>query len=469
MIFTRLCLVMVLVCAVLCLPLTATAQDAPAWDVVLLRSLDSGRALVTITPDGMSDAVPLPDGFPTTNSIRLSPDRIKIAALDSSESTIVIADLAAGTCCTEIPFLDTNPTSTSLAGFSPDGTRIAVAYMLANPFQSAILVYDVNTLEQPAHLDTTPTADDGLLKTYPELDSWREDGIYFLNQCTECVDYGGGALDIWNPDTGNVTSSGEPVDYRADVLPLRHEQLSPIFAADYPAVPNTDAMVFGPELYGIRNAVQLSGARAEDNRAVVYYDPDNLTINSVRWVADGSAFIVFGVSGQGANVLVTPDAAPQPINFGDANFVAGTPDGWLTVEDDALWHYTLDGGTIEREDMGAFNGRVTILAATPLGATAYDRFPTVPPPEPVTCDGFMESRLVPGHIARVLPGAANNVRNQPSTQGEIVAKIAGGAQFMVLEGPTCAQGLAWWRVAYLSFEGWTAEGTGNAYWVEPVE
>jgi hypothetical protein len=50
-----------------------------------------------------------------------------------------------------------------------------------------------------------------------------------------------------------------------------------------------------------------------------------------------------------------------------------------------------------------------------------------------------------------------------------VGRIPGEDGFVVLEGPVCAEGYAWWRVDYNGTLGWTVEGTGEEYWVEPSE
>ena len=90
--------------------------------------------------------------------------------------------------------------------------------------------------------------------------------------------------------------------------------------------------------------------------------------------------------------------------------------------------------------------------------------------ETVTCAGFMPSRLTIGGQGRVTPGTPNNVRSAPSPSGALVGQIDGGAIFNVLEGPTCdPAGRAWWRVEHNGITGWTAEGQGNTYFVEPVE
>lgn len=85
------------------------------------------------------------------------------------------------------------------------------------------------------------------------------------------------------------------------------------------------------------------------------------------------------------------------------------------------------------------------------------------------CPGFMPSRLVAGEDGRVLPGAANNVRELASPDGELVGKLEAGAEFTVIEGPECdSAGRAWWKVTNGDFEGWTVEGQGSDYYVEPI-
>jgi Tol biopolymer transport system component len=84
------------------------------------------------------------------------------------------------------------------------------------------------------------------------------------------------------------------------------------------------------------------------------------------------------------------------------------------------------------------------------------------------CPEAPAPRLVVGEFGRVLPGDANNVRDIPSRDGVLVGQIPGDAQFLVLDGPTCANGFYWWQVDYLGMIGWTVEGAGGEYFVEPL-
>lgn len=87
-----------------------------------------------------------------------------------------------------------------------------------------------------------------------------------------------------------------------------------------------------------------------------------------------------------------------------------------------------------------------------------------------TCPGFnLQSRLEVNGIGRVLPGLPNNLRAKPTAASQQVGQIPGGGAFTVLSGPQCSdEGILYWFVDYNGMQGWTGEGQGSDYWVEPT-
>jgi len=96
--------------------------------------------------------------------------------------------------------------------------------------------------------------------------------------------------------------------------------------------------------------------------------------------------------------------------------------------------------------------------------------------EPLTganaCPPLLPPRLRIGSTARVTPGAPNALRTQPTVNNQlsrVIGSIPGGQTFTVLNGPICADGYTWWQVNYQGMVGWTAEGEGATYWLEPIQ
>jgi hypothetical protein len=90
---------------------------------------------------------------------------------------------------------------------------------------------------------------------------------------------------------------------------------------------------------------------------------------------------------------------------------------------------------------------------------------------PFVCSNSPRTRLVVGGTGRVIPGPANVLRSAPGTGSNsvVIGQIPGGSGFSVISGPQCGNdGRAWWQVNYAGAVGWTAEGEGGTYWVEPI-
>lgn len=106
-----------------------------------------------------------------------------------------------------------------------------------------------------------------------------------------------------------------------------------------------------------------------------------------------------------------------------------------------------------------FNPAVRLVpSATPTSASAGVS----------QCAGALPSRLSVGGMGRITPGDPNRLRAQPSTSSAVLGNIPAGAVFVVIDGPVCANGYAWWQVNYGGIVGWTVEGSSTTYWTEPV-
>ncbi len=447
----------------------ASAQDSPAWRAVLLRSDADTHELIVVTDSGIGQPIPLAKEFDVgIDAPKISPDGRFAATLAPTKGAVEIADLQAGTCCQTLKFADSPATQASVAGFSPDSQQVAVAYLIEKPYKAEIVAFDLDS-GQATRFDAAPAAPPGGgVIDYPVADSWRADGVYYYTSCIMCVedtvDY---SLLAWNPTTGTSTPSGLTLVGFGDTLALTGEQITPQVSPLYPAPPGTFEPGQSAGLPPSYNVIVLTGKRATDGRAVAYFDPDNLKLKSTRWVADGNAFLVFPASGQGTTVLVSADAPPAAVKLDAHQFLTGTPDGWLSLEDGTIYHYTVASGQAARAQVGALDGFVTPVESTPLGAKATAAFQSIEPPRPEACPGGKEPRLTVGHLGKVTPGAANNVRQEPTTRSPIVGKIAGGEQFTVIAGPVCAQDLTWWQVQFRNITGWTAESNNDQYWLEP--
>lgn len=84
------------------------------------------------------------------------------------------------------------------------------------------------------------------------------------------------------------------------------------------------------------------------------------------------------------------------------------------------------------------------------------------------CSGVVPNRLRAGMHGRVVPGETNNrLRAAPSLDSPVTMSIASGTEFDVIGDPVCADGFRWLPVRVVDFIGYTAEGNGTTYWVEP--
>jgi len=130
---------------------------------------------------------------------------------------------------------------------------------------------------------------------------------------------------------------------------------------------------------------------------------------------------------------------------------------------------TFISGPVKGQPLESYPEKMELLKKV-LSTLTWIRVPDLTIPG-TTCAGKY-TQLLPGVFAEVAPGDPNRVRSGPSKSSEVTGQLYPGTISLVLEGPVCADGLVYWKVENSTIPGgvgWTAEGDGNEYWLEPVK
>ncbi len=97
--------------------------------------------------------------------------------------------------------------------------------------------------------------------------------------------------------------------------------------------------------------------------------------------------------------------------------------------------------------------------------------PTGTPTPYEACVGAPPTRMwISGYAyVNLEPPIPNRIRSGPGTAYDIIGTIDPGKVMLVLDGPRCQDGWAWWQVRNIEsgLTGWTAEGDIESYWLVP--
>lgn len=489
----------------LVVPVAAGAQGTNAWEVVVYAPGESAPpTFYVLTANGVSEQYVIPpeaiqgseDAF--VNAV-LSADRRYAAVSVSAESEagappIAIANVQEGTCCTYVAPPTDKVDTYGLGRFSPDGTRLAFAYLnytsdWSNQ-EAGMVIADTATgaILSMMPLSAVNLAFPELAVPYVQIEAWNGDEIYFIPTCWACEGTVESPYYLWDLQTGEIRQAGGTYFTAfGDRLELTGEL---VYTIQNPMFPWSDEPSYFPppnvvEYYSNGVPVIDRERPADFVAPVIFFDGSNLYLPYAKWVIDGQAFLLESTEFLPQGVVLFRDGrrvnVPMPV---EERYLSGTPDGFLTQheQDDTIRYYRWDGGVWNVTQLAQPDGWVNVLSRTPLGATVAQPFPLldlsnipgVMTPQPTnatttqSCPGFLPSRLVAGGIGRVTPGTPNRLRSTPATSGAIVGQIPGGDAFRVINGPECdPAGIAWWQVEYNGLVGWTAEGQGTEYWTEP--
>jgi len=179
---------------------------------------------------------------------------------------------------------------------------------------------------------------------------------------------------------------------------------------------------------------------------------------------------------------------PAPLDGYPRERIAISPDGDAVAYADSVLHILNEDGTVQ--DIAGSDSFADDFSAMILwGPTAWRVQGTTPivdveaqqetteetevdeeeAASPPVCEGSQPTRLSPETEARVISETVPmNVREEPSTGGNLIGQIPGGESFTVLESATCADGYTWVLISYGGLSGWVAEA-GSEYFLEPSQ
>ena len=360
--------------------------------------------------------------------------------------------------------------------WSPDGMRLAWNELVEPNSQYQLVVYDVATGGSQVIVPALPFpfADAGHFPLYPV--KWGSDGIAVMN---------GG----FNAETGEFEETIAVYDPNGSLLSqtvvssTATEQLFDFVWVEQDGrdmigllYPSGRRYVLNPLTGSLEETAatpELYSTSEPDASLTVTRTPEADESGNLRaiWTvntSEGEPIMPLDVLGGPSSVAIAPDG--QTLAYvndavyiwqnGQSTPVSGT-EGIASPGDVALaW-----GGTAWRlrpaPETSAALAEATPQAdaATGMGGGGF-----------VVCAPM--PRLIAGGQAQVIPGLPNVIRGLPGTgpSSPILGQIPGGGVFTVLTGPICApEGRFWWQISYQGIVGWTPEGQGGIYWLQPYQ
>lgn len=365
----------------------------------------------------------------------------------------------------------------SAPAWSPDSTKLAYreVAVFANEWQSRLMMYDFATGQTQVVTSDIPLGfQDGGLYMPPVkwgsagiatvISTYREGLDPAVGAVTEVLVYQPGnatpVVDVFLPQGVFIADFIWANDGARDVMGLLRYDTGQWDVLD-PVSQSITPMNGLPELVNpyVPNSlrVQLNTSRQDDG---------NLLFTWAAITADGLGatqlfqHINWEFRPVGSNIAIAPSG--QQISYlHDAAYVWSNA-GRVTVSNAA----SLTQEPVYR--LGNAWGQMTWQISS-NGSPPGPGPGTPTSAEQVQCNTSLPTRLTIGGQGRVTPNTSpNNLRLQPNTGSGQIGQLPPGDPFIVLGGPVCANGMAWWQVAYGPTIGWTVEGQGSTYWVEPL-
>jgi hypothetical protein len=329
--------------------------------------------------------------------------------------------------------------------WSPDGKKVAFG---KTPW-SDIFIFSLGSSDA---VDITPSE-----KYFDSEPAWSPNGKLIAFTSDRRTSKGSTNIDLY---TMRTDGSGIKLLFECSGW-CRHPEWSPdgkniVFQMD------DDLYVINAD--GSKPRKLTNGARNE----YAAWSPDGQWIAFTRSAGDNSYIYLVKPDGSGLRALTSESSGPRQLTWSPdgkyiafENFPPSGYSGFFTIR----FLNVQTGDTFDR-------GSGYAPSWQPLDLSKLPTSTAIPTSAAADCTSGW-TRLQVGGSARVSGSAGdtpNRVRDAPSKSANQIGLLAPGSVMTLLEGPVCADGLVFWKVASTELpggEGWTAEGDGKEYWLEP--
>jgi hypothetical protein len=309
------------------------AQSEADWQVLLVDWADS--TLYQVTPEEVR-AVALP-AVPI--ALAASVDGRYVVFMDA-DYAIRVMDVQAEVCCADFvnPYLGeiAQLAGMGIGAINADGSQIAIYKLTPQPGSAypsgeiAVITADGTILSSLLVEDLTGNAS----LPNPQFGYWLPEGIEIFPICTACDAAFAGQYTLWLPEIGGGGLSTDGLGVAGSYLDQTGELIDRGRDERFPIQPE---IVFGP--FNVLTYI----ANPEAEPVLIYVDAI-ADIPTPRWVGDGVGVVLHEFRDIQPQ-LIYRDGSKIDITYaGEARFLAGTPTGWLIVEEvtGKLLHYSMN-------------------------------------------------------------------------------------------------------------------------------
>ncbi len=228
-----------------------------------------------------------------------------------------------------------------------------------------------------------------------------------------------------------------------------------IRSADWVIERTYDPATTGQPVVGVINPDRADGTLPPDYFLNLPYETPNLRVGAINHPAGKPVYFLLYKLVQ--DLSEAPGADPQ-----SGDIVLRWIQSRVEFSDDRGFAMTAFDGPFEPDsdyiiltttDPGGFDGRK-------FRDNPGTGFSTTSPPDALACPGAPPQQMVVGQRGRVCTKSDPVLlRADPNRAAEALERLAPGIEFLVANGPECADDWSWWYVQLDSGEiGWLAEG-----------